>query len=192
MKKCAIYLLIFFTLICLYPLHAESSDPVNIPFGKNIMPNGRFADFEWDDAALISADGNFDILVKQDNTYLYFAIKFKDAMHTGVDLYFAESPLSRKMLHVSSALGERNFHDGNWLDWIWGENHLWTANAVGMIRKETGEQATLELDGFEFQIDKSMFQNKLWYYMIHLKRPEQTYPPDANPENIDNWLTIKL
>ena len=192
MNKYLIVFLLFSTVLCLFPTGAESSESIKVGFGKNIMPNGKFAEFEWNDAAVISANGNFDILIKQDNTYLYFAIEFKDVMYTGLDLYLAESSLSRKMLHVSSALGERDFQNGNWLDSVWGENYLWMANPVGLVKQSNGEQGILELEGFEFQIDKSIFQTDFWYFLIHLKRPEQTYPSDANPKNIDTWQTMKL
>ena len=192
MNKYLIVFLLVSTVLCLSPTSAESSDPIKVGFGKNIMPNGKFADYEWNDAASISTDRNFDILIKQDNTYLYFAIKFKDVMHTGLDLYLAESSLSRKMLHVSSALGERDFQNGEWLDSVWGENYLWMANPVGLVKQTTGEQGVLELDGFEFQIDKSIFRTDFWYFMIHLKRPDRIYPSDAEPKNIDTWQTIKL
>ena len=128
---------------------------------------------------------------KQDNIYLYFGIEFLNTMHTGVDLYIAESSEHVKMLHISSALGEKEFTDGVWSDYAWGENFLWVGNSIGMIW-DGEKNVTLPLEGFEFQINKSLFPASRWYFMIHLKRPELFVPDDADNTDIEQWRIIEF
>ncbi|KPL06332.1 hypothetical protein AMJ86_08805 [bacterium SM23_57] len=170
---------------------AHALDPINVGVGKHILPNGKFSDNEWEDATKTPVSDNLNLYFKQDNTYLYFAIKFLDTMHTGVDLYLAESSEKGKMLHISSALGEKEFMDGVWSDYTWGENLLWVGNSIGMVW-DGEKNVTLPLDGFEFQIHKSMFPASRWYFMIHLKRPKLLIPEDADNTDIEKWQIIEF
>jgi len=57
---------------------------------------------------------------------------------------------------------------------------------------EDGKNKIVEPDGFEFQIDKTMFSGKVWYVMMHLKRPEKIYLARATNLDIIHWLRINL
>jgi len=170
---------------------ALGADPIKVSYGRNILPNGKFEENEWSDAVKTPIDHQMNLFAKQDDKYLYFGIEFVDTMHTGIDLYLAESSFSQKMLHVSSAIGEGEFRQGKWQEPSWGANQLWTANVVGMLIRE-GERGILPLDGFEFQIDKSLFHSKRWYAIIHLKRPDFIHPADADFKKLDTWQIIEL
>lgn len=181
--------IIFLLLLCtnLY----SQPDSLKVSSGKCILPNGIFASSEWDDAAELTISDELILFLKQDDQYFYLGIKFINEIHTGIDLYIADSGGNMKMLHVSSALGEKEFTNGQWSDFIWGENNLWTANSIGMI-SENGKTKFLEPDGFEFQIDKTFFLDKKWFLMIHLKRPELIYPQNATNESKLNWFKVTL
>lgn len=174
------------------PGHASSLPSkriVHVPEGKSILPNGKFAPGEWDDANTIEVRDGPILHFKHDRSYIYIGIEFTAAMHTGVDLYVAESSERRKRLHISAALGEMDFVAGSWSDWKWGENALWTANSIGLII-EDGKQEVVPLEGFEFQIDKALFPAKTWHIWIHMKRPELQYPWGAGTEDTENWLEV--
>jgi len=170
---------------------ALASEPIKVGYGRNILSNGKFGENEWSDAVKTPVDHLVNLYAKQDDKYLYLGIEFVDTMHTGIDLYLAESSFSQKMLHVSSAIAQSEFHNGKWPDPTWGGNQLWTANVVGMVVRE-GERGILPLDGFEFQIDKSLFHSKRWCAIVHLKRPDFIYPTDADIKKLDTWQIIEL
>jgi hypothetical protein len=173
---------------------AQQSQPLvieKIPTGKHIMVNGKFPGDEWNDALKKPMDEACLIFLKQDEKYLYIGIEFLKEKHTGIDLYLADSPGNRRMLHVSSALGEKEFVDSLWRDTVFGQNYLWTGNVINMYF-EDGKNKIVEPDGFEFQIDKKMFPGKQWYVMMHFKRPEKIYPTSATDLDITRWFRINL
>lgn len=169
----------------------SQTDSMEVNFGKHILPNGKFAINEWDDAAEIKADDKIILLSKQDDDYFYLGIKFINESHTGIDLYLADSDQKMKMLHVSSALGEKEFVDAQWSEFIWSENDLWTGNSIGMISVD-GKSEFLENEGFEFQIHKSIIESNDWLLMIHLKRPEIVFPINAKNKNTTKWLRMNF
>ncbi len=59
MNKYLIYFLLFSTVLCPFPTCAESSDPFKVGFGKNIMPNGRFAGNELPPQTLLRQHHNY-------------------------------------------------------------------------------------------------------------------------------------
>jgi hypothetical protein len=162
-----------------------------VPTGKHILVNGKFPGDEWNDAFKKPVDEDLLVYLKQDEKYLYLGIQFLKVKHTGIDLYLADSPGNRRMLHISAALGEKEFVDSLWRDTVFGQNYLWTGNVINMYI-EDGKSKIVEPDGFEFQIDKKMFSGKLWYVMMHLKRPEKIYPTLATNLDITQWLRINL
>lgn len=159
--------------------------------GINVLSNGKFADGEWNDAALFEVKDKLKLYLKQDSIYLYIGLQFIDTMHTGIDLYIADESGIRKKLHVSSAIGEMDRKDGTWSDWKWGSNNLWIANSIGQII-EDGKQKVVPLEGFEFQIDKSLLPGSKWLLYFHLKRPEVKFPESAALENPLTWFIIEL
>ncbi|MDH4271893.1 MAG: hypothetical protein OEW18_07940, partial [Candidatus Aminicenantes bacterium] len=162
-----------------------------VPTGNNILPNGQFAPGEWQDSAEVRATEKVVLFLKHDAAYFYLGIKFLAEMHTGIDLYLAEPGGRRKKLHVSAALGEAEWKDGSWTDMQWGKNALWTANSIGMI-VENGERKAVPLEGFEFQISRSLLAGTKLRLFFHLKRPELELPPDADQDDITHWLQIEI
>jgi len=169
----------------------SAAEDVEVISGVNILPNGKVETSEWQDAKKIETSNDINLHFKQDSTYLYICIEFVNKMHTGIDLYLAKNEGNRKMLHVSSAIGEKTFNEGEWSDYDWGGNKHWIANSIGTIYVD-GKNEIVPLEGFEFQIDKSMFNKDEWYLMIHLKRPELIYPENATSESTEHWLKINL
>jgi hypothetical protein len=169
----------------------SSCTTIEIPHSNTILPNGKFAQGEWDNAAETVLNESVVLFTKQDSEYYYIGFKFTKDMHTGIDLYLADSDDNRKMLHVSSALGEKDYSDGEWSEYRWGENVDWVANSIGMIWD--GEKSvSLEPEGFEFQVRKSLLPGDKWTFRIHLKRPELIYPEDNTNQNTDAWSILNL
>ena len=163
------------------------------PFGSGIMANGKNGPQEWQfrDVLRFVTDNRLDIRVKQSNFYVYIAIIDLDTTHTGIDLYIENPDSSRKLLHISTACGEKDFKDGQWSDFRWGENTLWSGNVVQSIVSD-GKTEFLAPDIFEFQISKQLITGKEFKMMIDLKRPGKTGPADASPDDSENWLVAKL
>jgi len=168
-------------------LHAQ----LKAVHGTNVLPNGKFGSGEWNDAAVFDVNGKLKLFLKQDSVYLYLGLQFIDTMHTGIDLFIADPSGTRKKLHVSSAIGEMDYIEGTWTDWKWGGNEFWIANSIGQII-EDGVQKIVPLEGFEFQINKSILTGSRWLAFFHLKRPESIFPENAAPDNPEKWFTIEL
>jgi hypothetical protein len=169
------------------PMHGQ----LKAIHGLYILPNGKFGNTEWNDASVFDVKEKLKIFLKKDSIYIYIGLQFIDTMHTGIDLYLADTSGFRKKLHVSSAIGEMDFKDGTWSDWRWGANDLWTANTIGQII-EDNKQKVVPLEGFEFQINKSILNGSKWFAYFHLKRPEFKYPENALEENVGTWFIIEL
>jgi hypothetical protein len=162
---------------------------VPVPDGKYILVNGMVGPREWDGAACVRLDAETEIRAMKDPGSLFLAVVFKGPHHTGIDLYLRSASKVR-MLHVSSALGERSMHAGSWSDIEWGRNHWWTANAIGMVSEEGGSR-WLEPEAFEFQLARDQLGLDAELF-VHLKRPEKKLPPGASAGNADGWLHLVL
>ena len=160
-----------------------------VPDGRYVLVNGLLEKGEWDASASSLVDPQTEIRVHKDRRNVFLAIVFKGPRHTGVDLYVKSRGRTR-MLHVSSALGERTFENGRWSDFTWGRNSWWTANAVGMVAEEGGRRI-LEPEAFEFQLDRREFGKSAQVY-LHLKRPEKRLPTGASEEADDRWARLVL
>jgi len=91
-----------------------------VPSGKHILVNGKFPGHEWNDAFKKQVAEDLRLYLKQDEKYLYIGIEFLKEKHTGIDLYLADSPGNHRMLHISAALGEKEFVDSLWRDTVFG------------------------------------------------------------------------
>ena len=187
MKQISSIIIIFIHLIFIKTYSSE----ISIPFGSNILPNGKFSKNEWTDADSCLLGDSIKFCLKLDEEFVYLALKFLQEKHTGIDLYLADSETNLKNLHISSALGERNFKDNKWEKFGWGENIFCMGNSIGSVFAD-GKMTYLDPDGFEFQIDKTMFKRKTWFLRIHLKRPEYIFPISTENNNIENWFWINL
>ena len=160
-----------------------------VPDGGYILLNGSLGAEEWADAGNIRLDPSTEIRFQKDDKSFFLAIEFLGPRHTGVDLYI-QSHGSTRMLHVSSALGEKTFENDRWPDVAWGQNTWWSANVVESIYEE-GSQRFLEPAAFEFQIDRSELGGDIGLF-IHLKRPEKLLPPGASVIATEEWLRLVL
>jgi len=140
--------------------------------GRYILVNGMISNGEWDRAASIQLDPETQIRAKMDRESLFLAIVFEGPRHTGVDLYL-KSAGKLRLLHISSATGQKEFRDGQWSEMKWGRNHWGTANIIGHIVKE-GKTSPLEPEAFEFQLARAELGRDVEVY-LHLKRPEKRF-----------------
>ena len=163
--------------------------PLSVPEGRYILVNGMLSAGEWDASASIRLDPETEIKAKKDRESLFLAVVFKGPRHTGVDLYLKSAGKVR-MLHVSSALGEREFREGQWSEVKWGRNHWWAANPIGLVSEE-GKQRVIEPEAFEFQLARAQLGRDVEIY-LHLKRPEKRFPAGASQDATDRWLRLTL
>ncbi len=160
-----------------------------VPDGPYILVNGQCGNDEWRGALQVALDRETELRVQKDPRHLFISIRAKASAHTGVDLY-VKCRNDTRMLHVSSALGERILKDGQWSDIDWGKNVWWTANPVSLIMEE-GQQKALAPECFEFQLARSELGSAVSLY-VHLKRPEKRLPVQATPDSSEHWLQLKL
>jgi hypothetical protein len=160
-----------------------------IPDGRYVLINGHIGSGEWDSSLTVPLDDKTELRLKKDRSSLFLAVVFKGPHHTGVDLYLKSAGRTR-MLHVSSALGEKELRSGEWSEMNWGRNTWWTANTVGLIN-EQGKARPLAPDAFEFQISRQEIGRNIDLY-LELKRPDKRLPSAASPDSADQWLHVKL
>ncbi len=171
------------TLIMLAALAA-----VPVPDGNYVLVNGTIGPGEWDRARAVALDAETELRVMKDRRSLFLAIVFKGARHTGVDLYVRSGGRVR-LLHVSSALGEKDLTAGEEAEVAW-RNDWWTANGIGSVF-EDGKMRWLEPEAFEFQLARIRLQTVIDLF-IHLKRPEKRLPTGAVLEKPEGWLRLGL
>ncbi len=159
------------------------------PAGGCILLNGLLGADEWTEAGVVHLDPETELRFDKDDDNLFLAVVFLGPRHTGVDLY-VQSRGRTRMLHVSSALGEKTLVDGLWSDYVWGENAWWSANVVGSIF-EDGSMRFLEPAAFEFQMDRRELGPDLRLF-VHLKRPEKSLPSGASVDASDEWLSLDI
>lgn len=58
---------------------------VAVPRGAHVLVNGSFGPGEWADAAAVPLDAMHELLVKQDDRYVYVGIRFLGPRHTGLE-----------------------------------------------------------------------------------------------------------
>lgn len=162
---------------------------VPVPDGRCILLNGLLGVEEWADANVVRLDPDTEIRFQKDDESLFLAVVFLGSRHTGIDLYI-QSSAGTRMLHVSTAVGEKVFIKDRWSEITWGQNSWWSANVIGTI-VEGGRQRFLEPEAFEFQFDRSDFGDDIRLF-IHLKRPEKTLPTGASANLSDKWVRLKL
>jgi hypothetical protein len=160
-----------------------------VPDGKNILVNGIPGEGEWSESGCINLDNETELRFHKDDGNFYLGIIFLGPHHSGIDLYIDSGGVVR-MIHVSSALGEKVLENGDWSDYTWGRNSWWTANQIGSIW-EDGKTRFLEPQCFEFQLDRHGLGTDIRLY-IHLKRPEKSFPEGASPETRDGWIGLSL
>jgi hypothetical protein len=161
----------------------------SIPDGRYVLINGHIGSGEWNSSLTVPLDDETELRLKKDRESLFLAVIFKGPRHTGVDLYLKSAGRTR-MLHVSSALGEKELRSGEWSEMIWGRNVWWTANAVGLIN-EQGKTRPLAPDAFEFQLSRQELGRDIDLY-LNLKRPDKRFPSSASPDSTERWLRVRI
>ena len=132
-----------------------------------------------------------EFFLKQDSQYVYLGIRSIDTNHTGIDLYLGDDHTARHLLHVSSAHGQKDLPDTAQAELRFGENRLWTANAVEVFYADD-EQRIQAPELFEFQIDKQLIEGQVLRLFVHFKRPERMCPARAVADSTAGWLEFRL
>jgi len=164
-----------------------------VPYASGILPNGYIGDGEWDTARVlhIQTPERIDLRLKQDSQYVYIGIHSTDTVHTGIDLYMADTRGHRRVLHISAAHGQCENLDSANPGLVFGINRLWTGNIVENYWEE-GKEYFVAPEIFEFQIDKRFLPQSSFRMLIHLKRPQKISPADAVIDAVDNWFEFTM
>jgi hypothetical protein len=172
-------------------LHTEV---IKIPEGKSVLIDGKITGTEWSDAKMIKAPDSVFLFLKTHEEYVLLAIAVPADKNAIEDLYFyIEGQLIN--FHASAKLGQRNFINSKWEDWIWWNNEKWAAN---ISKVESFENHTFFKQNVrEFQLHKSIFkgkQTRLFLETTFLKDSTSYishFPNDAENNNMKNWLDVK-
>ena len=160
-----------------------------VPTGLPVLSNGFFGEGEWTDAVAIRVDDEVVVFAKSSQRYLWIAVRPR-VVHTGINLYLAESSDSQRRYHVSSALSEARFEEGAWIE-KWEMNRHWVCNKIGMFILE-GDRTTSKPEGFEFQFLRSEFSNESVFLALELKRPELSVPSEDDRGRFEGWIELLL
>jgi hypothetical protein len=162
------------------------------PYGPAPLLNGLMGEAEWQKpAAMERGWDRGSIWIKQDSQFVYLCVAPKDTSHTGLNLYIDNMDGAVFMLHVSAAHGQRLLHDSAWEEMTWGPAEYWTSNLIQML-VESGTTVFLAPEAFEFQIDRKLLPAETMKIMMHLKRPDEWVPADADTLSSDNWPQYRL
>jgi len=156
-----------------------------------VLINGYFGRGEWEEKGARRVGDRLNLFFNQDRDYFYLGIRLLKDMHTGLEVCLSTSGQSPKKLHVSATLGEAEYRDGAWGEMTWGRNTDWTCNSIGLII-DNGQRRVVEFEGFELQISKSIFAGRTWRILIHLKRPELTFPEAGREDDPAGWFEIRF
>lgn len=167
-----------------------------------VMINGYADDREWDYPPVYQGGTENGVVIKvqQDSQFVYIALSDYmpwypgpdvDTTHSGMDLYIDDAGGNRRMLHVSTALGEKSYVEGEWGEMTWNVNLKWTASLVQSIVEE-GKTKFLPPQLYEFQISKKLLPGNWFSMMIHYLGPEKIAPPGASPDSVESWMTFEL
>jgi len=167
-----------------------------------VMINGYFHQGEWSYPPVFKycTENGVDIRIQHDSLYIYIGLNDYapwitgsdiDTNHTGVDLYIDDTKGNIRLLHISSALGEKVFSDGVWSDMNMAEHFDWTGSMIQSIYVDN-KQKYVGPDNFEFQISKKLLPEKSFKMMIQYKRPGKIAPPDASTDSSESWMTFNL
>jgi len=160
-----------------------------VPDGEAVLINGLMGKAEWRNSGELKLDDDTILRFHATPRYLFVAVVFHGPKHTGIDLHLHSRGATR-MLHVSSALGEKTQVGGTWSDYAWGENTWWTANGIGSIW-DGSKSVSLKPQGFEFQIDRRELGPEVALY-IRQKRPAKTLPAGATEDAVNKWVRLTL
>nr|WP_294946128.1 hypothetical protein [uncultured Mucilaginibacter sp.] len=166
----------------------------NIPKGKAILMDGKITDKEWSDARRVDAADSVKIYFKQHAEYVLIAVKVPDGKNMMVDMYCSTAS-GLVNLHASAKLGQRQYSNNNWGDWIWWNNEFWAAN-VGRVASFE-ERTFLKEHVREFQIRKSFFASagtKILFDITYIGAGNTLstihFPASATNTQPQNWLAI--
>ena len=147
-----------------------------VPYGGTVMVDGMKTEKTWIYPASFETglSNRVAMWLIQDSGFVYICLKDLDTTHTGIDLYLDDMNGNRRLLHVSTALGEKKWQDSSWSDFEWGANSFWTANVIQSIYRD-GKMEYLAPECFEFQISKAYFPARTFKIMVHLKPVSYTH-----------------
>lgn len=182
---------------CFFPFATSlvfAQAETRVPNGKPVMLDGRI-DASWNDAATIDLSGLATLYAKQSGEYVWLALKLKND-DGAVDLYISPPDGNIYDLHASAKLGERQYREGRWPDWVWWNNQQWVAN---VSRVDSFENRTfLPTKVREFQISKTRFPGAKWKVMVQFLTPAvpewkvTPYPGGCTNSDLRGWLLLRF
>ena len=170
--------------------------------GNTLSIDGQFEESLWDGCHSILMNEGAEVLLGQDEAFVYVGIRREIYVARYVDLYI-QTPGTLLNLHASMQLGERHL-TGQWDDstprWSWGNNSNWEANPVEIINDDDDLpflETVAPYEGYEFRVSKSKLSAGSLRLRIELrdfmgKSEDRVYPISSTRYDVDSWLVINL
>lgn len=187
--------LLALSLLAFTVAHAAPNVQSTVPFGRAPMPDNHFSTEEWLGAGRVEMPGGAQLLLLQNDEYIFICVKSPKPAVFGVDLYISDSAGRLVDLQASSFLGERTSESGKWPEWTWWNNDGWTATIVPYLLKE-GHPQFLTTTAKEFQLSKRRFRGKNYLirlaYQFGRDGAPLIFPVGAPEFDPVNWYPLNL
>jgi hypothetical protein len=183
--------------------------------GEQVVSDGIFSIWEWDDALSYPIADNYDIYFKADSEILYIGLKSaKQIGELVCEIRITSNEKEVFLLHVSGALGEGISGSPATTKFDLNNNKNWEAN---FLKADSLKEAAWvaagspidkydyvynKRDGIEFKIYRKKFTGKSLKFTIGWIRVEvkgkkidkriYNYPENASIRNADNWVELIL
>lgn len=211
--------LLLFMILCSFA--GGKVDEIIVPNTKTcntVVTDGQIEPGEWSDAkqVVLSQPDSVYLYVKQNDGFIFIAIKTPFKMIPWVDIYLDYDDNYIHNLHSSAQLGERILKDTAWNDqspaFHFGNSDQWYANEQRFDRIKAQElisanpnrdrntmqwETTFPYDGFEYILKKSRFNKPKWKLRIEVKTQMPGYhsvlwPANADLKNSKSWSTLVI
>lgn len=180
-----------------------------------VLIDGIFSTDEWTDAAKMKINKSAVLFFKEKLGHVFIGVKLTRLKSPCIDLFITTDKKEICQMHVSAQLGERILTEipepGKGPAYRFGWTKDWYANEVrwdetwlrqmekssGKSRDEIFYKAVYPFDGFEFQIKKSKFNGRIWFFKIriashpHWDKPI-LFPSDGELNDLTNWVKLIL
>lgn len=186
---------VFILVMALFFSLSTVNAQLKVPYDNaSVMIDGRFEPKEWERALKLNVNDSISLYVKQDAVNLYwclYAATPRPAL-MAVDFYLSQGQ-SLLNLHASAKLGERQWANNTYGEWVWWNNAAWWATVARIDVFE--ERKFLRDEAKEFQLRKSRFGEKeyrLMFEMVYPANLKMTYPAAADTISATNWVHLQL
>ncbi len=189
-------LLLALPLLAALATHAAPNIQQDVPHGRAPLVDNHTSVEEWAGASRVELPGGAQLLLLQNDEYIFLCVKAPKPSVFGVDLYISDAAGRVMDLQASSYLGERTSDSGKWPEWTWWNNDGWTATIVPYLLKKDGHPEFLTTTAKEFQLSKRRFSGMNYRirltYQFGANSPAYSFPVGSNELDPAIWYPLNL